>query len=716
MKSYAYGFPRLGEKREFKKQIERYWKNEITAEVLTDSLSAIQQSNIKEYSGKVDFFPDGEMSAYDPMLDAAILCGVYDPKDLKEYYELCRGANALEMTKWFNTNYHYLVPDFHGIHTPPFKVNKNNIVLKFKNGQYPQLIGPFTLLKLSKGIESRNFSKFFLSLMEVYKNLIADYKKIQIDEPAFVLDLSAEEVSLIKAGYQSLSGLDREITLMTYYDSVDFIEELVSFPVSSIGLDLVRGGNNLKYIQTKGFPKNKTLIAGLVDGRNIWKNNIQDSVSKLKALSSKVEKLVVSNAGPLYHLPISLSPETSMARELKENLSFAKEKLAEIRLIADCFDGKSVPSATGMGLYGKNDKVQGRVKALTASDFVKKTSLSERRKIHDAILGLPLFPTTTIGSYPQTPEVRQKRAALTKGDLSAAEYRKYVEGEIDKLVEFQEGLGLDVLVHGEFERTDMVEFFAQNLDGIATTESGWIISYGTRVYRPPMIYGDVSRPEPMTVDEIRYTQSKSKKPVKGMLTGGVTIIAWSFCREDIPVSEVAYQIGLALKDEIIDYEKAGIKVVQVDEAAFREKAPIRKKEWPQYFDWAVKSFNLTTNTDPKTQIHTHMCYSEFGEIMNYINQMDFDVISIEASRSKGDIIQFFENIDFKRQIGLGVWDIHSPAVPSTDKMIDIVKRSLKKIPKENFWLNPDCGLKTRQWPEVKDALKHMVVAADKLRH
>ncbi len=715
MKSYAYGFPRLGEKREFKRQIERYWKNEITAETLTDALSVIPQDNIKEYSGKVDFFPDGEMSAYDPMLDTAILCGVYDPKDLKEYYELCRGANALEMTKWFNTNYHYLVPDFDGIDNPPFKVNKNNIVLKFKNGQRPQLIGPFTLLKLSKGIENKNFSKFFLSLMQVYKSIIANHKKIQIDEPAFVLDLSADEVSLIKTGYQSLGKVDCEITLITYYDSVDFIEELISFPVSSIGLDLVRGEDNFNYLKTKGFPKDKTLIAGLVDGRNIWRNNIQDSVSKLKALSSKVEKLIVSNAGPLYHLPISLSMEASMARELKENLSFAKEKLEEIRLIADCFNGKSIPGQTSMGRYGKHDKVQSRVRALTKSDFIKKTALLDRRKIHNSVLGLPLFPTTTIGSYPQTTEVRQQRAAFTKGGLSPAEYQKYVEGEIDKLVEFQEGLGLDVLVHGEFERTDMVEFFAQNLDGIATTEAGWVISYGTRAYRPPIIFGDVSRPKPMTVDEIRYTQSKTKKPVKGMLTGAVTIIAWSFCREDIPVSEVAYQIGLALKDEIADYEKAGIKVVQVDEAAFREKAPIKKKQWPEYFDWAVKSFNLTTNTDPKTQIHTHMCYSEFGEIINYINQMDFDVISIEASRSRGDIIKFFENIDFKRQIGLGVWDIHSPAVPSADKMIDIVKRSLQKIPKENFWLNPDCGLKTRQWPEVKEALKNLVVAANNLR-
>jgi 5-methyltetrahydropteroyltriglutamate--homocysteine methyltransferase len=360
-------------------------------------------------------------------------------------------------------------------------------------------------------------------------------------------------------------------------------------------------------------------------------------------------------------------------------------------------------------------EVRRRVAALTPSDFTKKVSVEERRKVHDKSLGLPLFPTTTIGSYPQTEDVRAKRAAFVKGDISGEEYDAYIRSKIDWLITFQEALGLDVLVHGEYERTDMVEFFAQNLDGIATSNSGWIISYGTRTYRPPIICGDVSRPHPMTVKEIVYAQSRTARPVKGMLTGAVTIIAWSFCREDIPVADVAYQISLCLKDEIRDYEKAGIRIVQVDEAAFREKAPVKRRDWPGYFEWAVKSFNLATNTDPGTQIHTHMCYSEFGEIIRYIDKMDFDVISIEASRSKGDIISSFEDIGFKRQIGLGVWDIHSPAVPSAGKMLDIVKRSLQNLPEENFWLNPDCGLKTRQWREVKQALINMVVTSQTLR-
>ncbi len=715
MKTYAYGFPKLGQNREFKKTVEDFWKENSSEKQLIEGISNIQKDNVTIYKQSIDAFPDGEMSFYDFMLDTAILFGIYDPKDLKEYYELCRGANALEMTKWFNTNYHYLVPDFHGFINMPFKLNKDHVVLKLKQGDFPQLIGPFTFLKLSKGISKGIFGTFFLALVDVYKEFINHYRNIQIDEPAFVMDLSSDEIELIKEGYTKLAHTGCSISLITYYDSIDFIKDILSLPVAAIGLDFIRGKDNLEYIKKNGFPDDKTLIAGLVDGRNIWSNNIKESVVQLKILSGKVKNLAVSNAAPLYHLPFSVSLEDKTDGELKNCLSFAKEKLTEIRLIADGFEGKQIPAQSDMGEYGKDKDVQQRLKFLKGADFVKKTSLEDRRKSHDRQLKLPLFPTTTIGSFPQTSDVRSHRSAFTKGDLPAADYQKYIQGEIDKLIKFQEELGLDVFVHGEYERTDMVEFFAQNLEGIATTQRGWIISYGTRVYRPPVIFGDVKRPKPMTVDEIRYAQTKTKKPVKGMLTGAVTIIAWSFCREDIHLSDVAYQIGLALKDEIRDYEKAGIKIVQVDEAAFREKAPIKKREWPTYFEWAVKSFNLTTNTDPNTQIHTHMCYSEFGEIIQHINQMDFDVISIEASRSKGDIIAFFENIDFKRQIGLGVWDIHSPSVPSVGKMIDIVKRSLHKIPKENFWLNPDCGLKTRQWPEVKRALANMVVTSQTLR-
>ena len=715
MKSYAYGFPRLGKNREFKKLIEGFWKKDFGGDELWEGLECLQEKNNELYRRKVDSAPDGEMTLYDPMLDTAILCGVFSPEDLEEYYDLCRGESALEMTKWFNTNYHYLVTDFSGLKDVHFRLNPDHFALRFKRKKVVSVIGPFTFLKLSKGIGRDKFRTMFLELVEVYKELIQQSEHVYIEEPAFVMDVTTEEIALIREGYRGFSDFERQISLITYYDNVDWIDELLNLPVSAIGLDFVRGEENFQYICQNGFPDNKTLIAGLVDGRNIWRSDIASCVEKLKQLETKVKNPAVSNAAPLYHLPFSLEPETALAEELKGSLSFACEKLDEISLIAQCFESQEIPDFSGMGNYGKNEAVEQRVKSLRESDFIKSVSLKSRRKIHDEKLQLPLFPTTTIGSFPQTAEVREKRALFRKGGISPEEYKNYIHGEIDRLIALQEDLDLDVFVHGEFERTDMVEFFAQHLDGIATTLSGWIISYGTRTYRPPIIFGDVSRPQPMTLEEIIYAQSKTQKPVKGMLTGAVTIIAWSFCREDVPVFQVAYQIGLSLKDEISDYEKSGIAVVQVDEAAFREKAPIKKKNWPEYFEWAVKSFNLTTNTDSGTQIHTHMCYSEFGEIMEYINQMDFDVISIEASRSRGDILEFFENIDFKRQIGIGVWDIHSPAVPAVEKMTDIVKRSLKEIPKENFWINPDCGLKTRQWPEVKQALKNVISAARHMR-
>lgn len=716
LRTYAYGFPRLGRNREYKKAIEDFWKGNISEEKLFNALSEIQMDNIKTYKQHIEVFPDGEMSFYDPMLDTAILCGVYNPKNLKEYYELCRGSNALEMTKWFNTNYHYLVTDFGAIGKFSFKANRDNIAIQFKRCKFPHFIGPFTYLKLSKGIKKADFRRLFLSLIKVYKEIIAYYENVQIDEPAFVMDLERNEIELISEGYRSFEEVGTKITLITYYDSVDFMDELLSLPVSAIGLDFVRGTKSYEYILENGFPKDKILIAGLIDGRNVWKNDIKDSVFKLKQLSKKTSNIMVSNAGPLYHLPISLSREDELPPRLKRCLAFAEEKLSELSLVCECFKGKkSIPKKPVLGNYGKNASVRRRVSSLKERDFIKSEPLSERRQKQEDILKLPLFPTTTIGSFPQTAEVRKKRADYHNGVLTEEQYRKYLRGEIDKLINVQEELGLDVLVHGEYERSDMVEFFAKKLSGITTTKEGWVLSYGTRVYRPPIIYGDISRPKPMTIDEIAYAQSKTTKPVKGMLTGPVTIIAWSYCREDIPLKDIAYQIALCLRDEIIDYEKAGIKIVQIDEPAFREKAPIKKREWENYFDWAVKSFNLATNTNPLTQIHTHMCYSEFGEIIEYINQLDCDVILIEASRSKGDIIDSFERIDFKRQIGVGVWDVHSPSIPSVEHMLDIARRALRKIPKENLWLNPDCGLKTRDWQETRESLRNLVETARILR-
>lgn len=715
MKTYAYGFPRLGKNREFKKSIESFWKNEISEGDTRKALEQLQSQMIAQYEQAVDLFPAGEITGYDNMLDTAIMVGVYNPKDLKEYYELCRGKNALEMTKWFNTNYHYLVPDFSALKSISFKLNWNKA--KEYSAKYrgiPYMIGPFTFLKLSKGLPAVKFEKALLELAGVYKQILSGLREAHIEEPAFVMDLDKKEIAAIKKAYAILGKAGAKINLITYYGSVDFLKDLYTLPVASIGLDFVHGPDNLKQIKKNKFPADKTLIAGVVDGRNIWKNDLKKSAALVKELSKYAKSIIVSNAAPLFHLPISLQGE-KLKPEILARLAFAEEKLKEIRTVADIVSGKIKAPAVSLNGLGVNKEIQKRLKALKEKDFKKTVSLEKRKVLQNALLKLPLFPTTTIGSFPQTAEVRKYRADFRSGKITEEQYKAYVRQKIQELIKLQEELGLDVLVHGEFERTDMVEFFAEKLDGITTTENGWIISYGTRGYRPPIIFGDVSRPAPMTIEEIAYAQSLTKKHVKGMLTGPVTIIAWSFVREDVPISQVAYQLGLALQDEIRDYEKAGIKIVQIDEPAIREKAPIKRREWAEYFDWAIKSFRLASNTDPKTQIHTHMCYSEFGEIVKEINQMDFDVISIETTRSRGDIIGSFEKIDFKRGIGLGVWDIHSPAVPSSQDMREIVKRALKVIPKENFWINPDCGLKTRGWEETNKSLQNLIALTKELR-
>lgn len=716
MKTYAYGFPRLGREREFKKLTESFWNKEISEQSLINGLDKLEEEMLDIYQKYVDKFPIGEMTRYDNMLDTAIMLGLYDYKDLNEYYELCRGKDALELTKWFNTNYHYLVPD---LHSDDFKAAWNKPKEKkdiFFKG-IPYFIGPFTFLKLSKGINEGNFKDYFLSLASVYCELLNEFEEVHLDEPAFVMELSKEEIDLIKVVYNRLADSKTKIYLFTYYDSVDFLKDLYDLPVSGIGLDLVNGKENVEDIKKHGFPEDKTLIVGLVNGRNIWRTDIMEAVQLLKELSNYTKNIAISNAAPLYHLPVTIEGE-NLAGNLSKKISFAKERLHELQLIAKAYEG-GIDTVEGWNIevdnFGVNQAVSERIKCLRDDDFIKSHSYHERLKKQKGILNLPLFPTTTIGSFPQDKELRAKRAGFRNGAIGQDEYKKFIKDKISGLIKFQEDLGLDVLVHGEFERTDMVEFFAQKLDGIATTKKGWIISYGTRGYRPPIIYGDVSRPQPMTIEEISFAQELTEKPVKGMTTGPVTIISWSFVREDIPIHEVAYQIALCLQDEVKDYEKAGIKIVQIDEPAFREKAPIKSRKWSEYFNWAVRSFNLAAISEPETQIHTHMCYSEFGEIIKYICRMDFDVITIETSRSKGDIIKDFKNVDFNRQIGLGVWDIHSPIVPDCDDMKEVVRKSLEVLPKENFWINPDCGLKTRGWDESKAALINLVRAARELR-
>jgi 5-methyltetrahydropteroyltriglutamate--homocysteine methyltransferase len=620
------------------------------------------------------------------------------------------------MTKWFNTNYHYLVSDFGG-QVPAFSLNWNRpaeYAAHYPSG-IPYMVGPFTFLKLSKGLDAAQRLQALDALTDVYAEALATVGRVHIDEPAFVLELDDEEIAAIEKAYARLADANCGIHLFTYYDEVDWIERLVALPVRAIGLDFVHGEGNLAYVRAHGFPPDKTLIAGMVDGRNVWRVDPQAAAATLREIAPQCGTVMVSNAGPLCHVPVTVQDQ-GLPEQLLPRLAFADEKLHELKLISQAYEGMEIEAWYHVSTFGHNEAVQARVAALTDADFERQPAYAERAGAQAAALGLPELPTTTIGSYPQTPDVRAARAAYRKGALSQADYEAFVNQKIEELVGFQEETGLDVLVHGEFERTDMVEFFAQQLEGIATTTNGWILSYGTRCYRPAIIYGDIRRPHPMTVKEIVYAQSLTEKPVKGMLTGAVTIIAWDFVREDIPVQKVAWQLALALKDEIADLETAGVKIIQIDEAAFKERCPIKQREWHDYFDWAARSFKLTTSSvKPETQIHSHMCYSEFGDIIDHIQAMDFDVVSIEASRSKGDLIAQFADAGFDRQIGLGVWDIHSPAVPSVAQMRAIVEEALDVIPRERFWINPDCGLKTRKWPETTESLHNMVVMAREVR-
>ncbi len=718
MQTIAYGFPRLGSERQFKRAVEGFWKSDggtQDEENLLASLGDIQQWMTDRYAESVDLSPSGEMTLYDPMLDTAIAVGLYSPKSLREYYALCRGGNALEMTKWFNTNYHYLVPEFHDT-DPSALVADTDAFFRFGDtGGMPSLIGPFTFLKLSKGIKKELFPEFLRAVAATYRDALKGRSTAIIQEPALVFELSPDELALLSMAYEIIAASGCAINLVVYYDSVDYLSELYKLPVAGIGLDLVHGRENIDEIESLSFPQDKLLIAGLVDGRDVWRTNIDEAVANLKRLAAKVENLAVSNAAPLFHLPVTLEGE-SLDPALMERLAFAREKLKDIGTIAACFEGKQAVPEWQAAPIGGNEEVRSRVAGLTPADFDRSVDYGKRAQIQEQRFDLPLFPTTTIGSFPQTAEIRKARSDFRKGVMGEKQYRAFVEGTIADVIDRQEKLDLDVLVHGEAERTDMVEFFAEKLDGIAFTQKGWIISYGTRGYRPPIIYGDVSRPTAMTIREIAYAQSLTKRPVKGMLTGPVTIIAWSFVRQDIPIHEVAYQIGLALQDEVADYEGAGIGMVQIDEPAFRELAPNKRRKWDAYFDWAIDAFRLCcAKAKPETQIHSHMCYSEFNEIIDQIDKMDFDVISIEATRSGGDVIESFEEHSFDRQIGIGVYDIHSPVVPTAEDIARVVERAIKVIPKEKFWINPDCGLKTRGWEETTGSLEHMVAVAKEFR-
>jgi 5-methyltetrahydropteroyltriglutamate--homocysteine methyltransferase len=757
IKTTAFGYPKIGPNRELKKVVESYWAGQITKEELYKLTEEIQIQRLKTlYEAELDYIPSNDFSLYDFILDISTMLGVIpkrfgDNYDIDTYFAMARGSKtavACEMTKWFDTNYHYIVPEFEN----DFKLLKNRPLDSYKFAlekigieTKPVIVGPFTyvwlgkvpkkqegtlLVHMVKSRESERFKELVINASRIYNQILKELeangvKAIQLDEPALVLDLEEDDVAILTESYRTLTqGLkDIEVFVHTYYESLSRYEEIVNnLPVSGIGLDFTVNDENLENLKKFGFPKDKKLIAGIVSGRDPWKIDFAKTVDLINQILNFVseDKLIISNSSPLFHLPVSIEYEKGHLDERLINLlSFANERLDELKMLKKIInEGFPVPSQNLQAIRDefKDERVRRRVAEIDENKIGRKDNFKERYQKQISLLGLPKFPTTTIGSFPQTKEVRKARADFVAGKISQDEYENFIKEQIRNVIKIQEELSLDVLVHGEFERSDMVEFFGQKMKGFAFTKNGWVQSYGTRCVRPPIIYGDVSRPEPMTVKEISYAQSLTSKPVKGMLTGPVTILSWSFYRKDIPKKEIAYQIALALRDEVSDLEKAGIKVIQIDEPAFREGLPLKKSKQKEYLEWAVNAFKLTNEqVKAETQIQTHMCYSEFNEIIEYIYAMDSDVILIEASRSKGEILDAFEKFKYDHAIGPGVYDIHSPRIPTIEEMLEIAERSIKLIDKNLIWINPDCGLKTRNWEEVIPSLKNMVTVAKIMR-
>ncbi|KAH0728032.1 hypothetical protein KY290_003730 [Solanum tuberosum] len=758
MASHVVGYPRMGPKRELKFALESFWDGKSNSEDLEKVAADLRSSIWKQMADAgIKYIPSNTFSYYDQLLDTTAMLGAVPPRygwnggeiGFDVYFPMARGnasVPAMEMTKWFDTNYHYIVPELGP--DVKFSYASHKAVSEYKEAKslgidtVPVLVGPVSFLLLSKAAKGVEKSFPLLSLIEkilpVYKEVIAELKAaganwIQFDEPTLVKDLDSHQLQAFSHAYSelesSLSGLN--VLIETYFADVpaEAFKTVTSLKcVTALGFDLVRGSKNLDLIKS-GFPSEKYLFAGVVDGRNIWANDLASSLSTLQALENLVgkDKLVVSTSCSLLHTAVDLVNETKLDEEIKSWLAFAAQKLVEVNALAKALAGQkdeAVFSANAAARTSRkssprvtNGAVQKAAAALKGSDHRRATTVSARLEAQQKKLSLPVLPTTTIGSFPQTLELRKVRREYKANKISEEDYVKYITEEISKVVKLQEDLDIDVLVHGEPERNDMVEYFGEQLSGFAFTANGWVQSYGSRCVKPPIIYGDVSRPKPMTVFWSSRAQSMSKRPMKGMLTGPVTILNWSFVRDDQPRFETCYQIALAIKDEVEDLEKAGINVIQIDEAALREGLPLRKSEEAFYLNWAVHSFRITNcGVQDTTQIHTHMCYSNFNDIIHSIIDMDADVITIENSRSDEKLLSVFrEGVKYGAGIGPGVYDIHSPRIPSTEEIADRISKMLAVLDTNILWVNPDCGLKTRKYTEVKPALSNMVAAAKLLR-
>lgn len=737
IKTTNLGFPRLGHKREWKKAIESYWNNKITKAELDDTLQQLHRSNlVLQQNYNLDSVPVGDFSLYDHILDTSLLFNIiptrFQDRDVDDdlLFDIARGNKshvASALVKWFNTNYHYIVPEWDNV-TP--RVNRNRLLERFNEAKalninaHPVIVGPVTFVALSKGGDQSFEDKVRTLLplyVEVLQSLIdAGAELIQIDEPILVTDKAAELEAITREAYEAFAEADvaKSLVIQTYFERAN-VKFLSALPVKGLGLDFVHDhGYNLQQIENGDFDRSKTLFAGIIDGRNVWAADVEAKKALIEKLSQYSDDLYINPSSSLLHVPVSLEDEV-LEDDIRDGLSFATEKLETLDALKRAVNDNDTEAYDR--LHAQYIRFQSQAFKNLEYDFEsvrakRASAFSERKVVQQQRLNLPDLPTTTIGSFPQSPEVRKQRADWKNNRISDEAYRQFVQDEIKRWIEIQEDIGLDVLVHGEFERNDMVEFFGEKLDGFLVTKFGWVQSYGSRAVKPPIIYGDVKWTAPLTIDETVYAQSLTDKPVKGMLTGPVTILNWSFERVDIPRSTVQDQIALAINEEVLALEKTGIQVIQVDEPALREGLPLRKEYHEDYLVKAVHSFKLATSSvTDETQIHTHMCYSQFGQIIHAIHDLDADVISIETSRSHGDLIKDFEDIDYDLGIGLGVYDIHSPRIPTEEEITTAIERGLQQIDRSLFWVNPDCGLKTRKEDEVKAALTVLVNSARKLR-
>ena len=748
------GFPRIGAKRELKFAQEAFWKGKISKDELLATAKELRELNWKTQNS-LDFVPVGDFSFYDQVLDMSFTLGNLPKRvvdlpgsELDNYFRVARGrsvnesdqncVHAAEMTKWFDTNYHYIVPEVTA--DTSFSLNPERLLSQLEEAKAmdikakPVIIGPVTYLWLSKEKDGSKRLDLLEKLIPVYSDLLeklaaAGAQWVQVDEPVLVTELEPEWANALEKAYKALSSSPVQLLVASYFGSLkENLPLAVNLPVAGLHIDAVRGKAEVSQV-VETLPSDKVLSIGAINGRNIWKADLNATLDWLEPIAKQLgERLWIAPSCSLLHVPVDLDSEEKLDADIRSWLSFANQKLQELSVLGKALNhGRdSVASeldANRAAIESRrnskrvhNPAVKAAVKDIHPGLGNRQSAYAERAAKQRKHLNLPLYPTTTIGSFPQTPEIRKARLAFKRKEISMEEYTQKMKAEIERAVNEQVKLGLDVLVHGEAERNDMVEYFGEQLEGYVFSQYGWVQSYGSRCVKPPILFGDISRPKAMTVEWTKYAQSLTNKPMKGMLTGPVTILNWSFVRDDQPRSESCLQLALAIRQEVLDLEKAGVNVIQIDEAALREGLPLRRSEWQSYLDWAVESFRISANgVKDETQIHTHMCYSEFNDIIEAIAHLDADVITIETSRSDMELLEVFKKFEYPNEIGPGVYDIHSPNIPSKDQAVRLMKMAAERIPAERLWVNPDCGLKTRQWDEVIPALENMVSAAKALR-